>query len=413
MKKYLCFSFLIFGIQLSIYAQSKVVEYIPVFIESSLTSLDIPVSQDLLSSSFDFVGMSCFHEGGEQQDIFYRLKIHGNWTEWKAFRPQHEFVAPNRHAYDMPPLHSFFTDFQIRMDQILNSELTVRLFVGERGRDLPLIEQRNLGCDIPDVCYRDCWCPTCPIDATPVFTEPTHLIVHHSAGSNQSSNYQAVVEYIWDLHVNTNGWDDVGYNWLIDPNGILYEGRPDGYQGAHFSCINENTVGICMIGDYTSISPPEPQVNTLVSLLGFEATEHSIDVLGQSYHLTGDFVLDNVAGHRDSAGSEHACSTTACPGNTFYPMLGEVRDQVAALPCYNNVSDVSDALESEIKIYPNPVGDVLFIKTKELDKLELVNIYGQHLMNLKINTENDLTSFPPGLYLIVSNHQQVGKIVKE
>ena len=56
--------------------------------------------------------------------------------------------------------------------------------------------------------------------STPSYTTVTHLIVHHTAGSNTSSDWPAVVRSIWNFHIFTNGWSDIGYNYLIDPNGV-------------------------------------------------------------------------------------------------------------------------------------------------------------------------------------------------
>jgi len=75
----------------------------------------------------------------------------------------------------------------------------------------------------------------------------------------------------------------------------------------------------------------------LVNILAYEATEHLIDVNLQTPHITGDFLLDNIAGHRDSSESTNACSSTLCPGDEFYPLLPLLRQQVSELPCYEEV----------------------------------------------------------------------------
>lgn len=64
----------------------------------------------------------------------------------------------------------------------------------------------------------------------------THIFVHHSDGSNSSSDWKKVVLAIWKKHrSNIPGWgsdfDDIGYNYLIDPNGAIYEGRSGGLGG--------------------------------------------------------------------------------------------------------------------------------------------------------------------------------------
>ncbi|MEZ4934885.1 MAG: N-acetylmuramoyl-L-alanine amidase [Saprospiraceae bacterium] len=183
----------------------------------------------------------------------------------------------------------------------------------------------RLACPCPQPTYLDRlgWCPdgTCPEDATPAFTTVTHLIVHHSAGSNSSSDWAATVRSIYDFHVFTNGWDDIGYNWLIDPNGVVYEGRGDNVRGAHFCGFNAGTMGVCMMGDYTSIVPTDQAVGSLENLLAWKSCDADIEPNGEAFHASSGLDLMHISGHRDGC-------ATACPGNSFYPTLPAVREAV-------------------------------------------------------------------------------------
>ncbi len=187
--------------------------------------------------------------------------------------------------------------------------------------NFPISTRSVCTCPQPPFQGRLDWCPdgTCPPDPTPEFVpDPTHVIIHHTAGTNVSSDWAAVVRSIWDFHVNTNGWDDVGYNWLVDPNGVLYEGRGDGRLGAHFCAQNGKTTGICVMGDFTSIQPQAAALNTLAEFLAWETCDENIDPLGTSLHSGSGLTLMNISGHRDG------CSTS-CPGDLFYPLLPNVR----------------------------------------------------------------------------------------
>jgi hypothetical protein len=167
------------------------------------------------------------------------------------------------------------------------------------------------------------WCPSgdCPEDATPAFTDVTHLIVHHSAGSNSASDWAAVVRSIYDFHVFSNGWDDIGYNWLVDPNGVIYQGRGDNVRGAHFCGTNSNTMGVCMMGDFTSVLPATAAVSSLEDLLAWKVCDIGVTADGTALHNGSGQNLMHISGHRDG------CST-ACPGDLFYPTLSDVRDSV-------------------------------------------------------------------------------------
>jgi hypothetical protein len=181
-------------------------------------------------------------------------------------------------------------------------------------------------CPVPDFLNREGWCPSgdCPEDATPAFTNVTHLIVHHTASPNTSSDWGAVVRSIWDFHVNTNGWDDVGYNWLIDPTGVLYQGRGDNIRGAHFCGNNTGTMGVAMIGNFVADNATDESKNTLKELLAWKTCDVDTDPLGTSFHGSSEMNLMNISGHRDG------CNTT-CPGDFFYPELPSIRDDVVAI----------------------------------------------------------------------------------
>ena len=180
-------------------------------------------------------------------------------------------------------------------------------------------------CPQPSFINRAQWCSAgdCPPAANPVTTQVTHLIVHHAASTNTASDWSAVVRSIWDFHVNTNGWADIGYNWLIDPQGNAYVGRGNNITGAHFCGRNPGTAGICMLGNYTNQVPADLARNTLARLLAWKSCDAGIPPQGEALHASSGILLPHIAGHKDG------CSTS-CPGNAFYPLLPDLRQQTAA-----------------------------------------------------------------------------------
>lgn len=406
-----------FIVSMTAHAQSKTIEWSPSFYKKNQEYVSEVLQLDLTFDDISFVGISGYHLDDEHRDITYRLGYEGSWSPWKTFAPGHDMGEKSRTVYEGGFIRSAFSSLQFKSRDLLESPLTIRLYEGKRNIITRPLTQRSSVCGRPDVCERSCWCETCPIDDSPQFTEPSHIVVHHSAGSNDPDlNFAEVVNYIWDLHVNTNGWDDVGYNWLIDPDGVLYEGRPDGYQGAHFSCINENTIGICLLGDFTSVSPSAKAIATLIDLIGFEATEHNIDVLGESYHVTGDFNLTTVAGHRDSSGSGNSCSSTACPGDQFYPMLDSIRAAVADLACYeDNLSSLQELASSSWSISPNPVRDMVLASSTEFARanMEILDLAGRICGKIRSNQSEDLSHLHSGLYFLMHEGKIIGKFMKK
>ena len=204
-------------------------------------------------------------------------------------------------------------------------------------------------CPQPDYCDRECWAPggICPEDATPEYTDVQFIIVHHSAANYPADqDYKAVVRSYWDYHVNTHGWDDIGYNWLIDPNGIIYEGRGKDTKGAHFSGANSNTMGVCVIGDYMTAVPTNISIEQLENLIAWEATRKNIDVLTTGYHDASGLTLYHVSGHRDGPVS------TSCPGDNLYALLPQIRTAVSQYSCYNGQSEgpANDLCENAIEL---------------------------------------------------------------
>ncbi|WP_378186491.1 N-acetylmuramoyl-L-alanine amidase [Aquimarina sp. W85] len=154
----------------------------------------------------------------------------------------------------------------------------------------------------------------------------SHLIIHHEFGSNSSNDWAARVRSIQNYHINGNGWADIGYNFLVDPNGVIYEGRAGGDNaiGAHFCGKNSNTMGVCMLGDYSSVTPSNATQNALKDLLAWKATKETIDPLGASYHYSVNSSLTHIAGHRDAG-------CTVCPGDGGYESIANVRTGVNLL----------------------------------------------------------------------------------
>jgi len=271
--------------------------------------------------------------GGEQGSPEVRFSPDGSsWGDWEQLKM--ETHAEQRPGHWVSQL--YFADEESRFVQIRAAmnmgEIEAHFYnpgptKAKKAQESTEIETRDpVYCPCPQPAYegRLDWCPdgSCPEDATPQFTAATHLIIHHSAGTNTANDWAAIVRSIWDFHVFSNGWDDIGYNWLIDPNGVIYEGRGDGRLGAHFCGTNGATMGTCVLGDFTNTTPTDDAIAALTDLFAWKTCDISVDPLGTFPHSGSGLILKRISGHRDG------CSTQ-CPGNSFYPMLPGVREGVA------------------------------------------------------------------------------------
>jgi len=164
--------------------------------------------------------------------------------------------------------------------------------------------------------------------------------VHHTASSNDYSPTQAaaMVRGIYAYHVKSNGWSDIGYNYLVDRYGRAYEGRAGGLDryvvGAHTGGFNIGSFGVSLLGDFSTVPPSTATVGMLAEVLAWKLGSayrdpHGTATLrsaggGTSKHPAGsDVPFDVVSGHRD-AGS------TTCPGATTYARMPLIRDLVSA-----------------------------------------------------------------------------------
>ena len=165
---------------------------------------------------------------------------------------------------------------------------------------------------------------------TPQYQSVTHVIIHHTATPNTDPDWPARVRQIWDYHANQdkgdgypNGWGDIGYNYLIDPSGIIYEGRAGGDDviGGHALSHNTGTMGIAFLGTFSNVEPTSAALQSAKSLIAWKLNQKNINPLGSGTDATGTY-YNYIAGHRDvSLGNE-------CPGQKLYDLLPAIRQDV-------------------------------------------------------------------------------------
>lgn len=369
------------------------------------------------NEEFEFIGISAFiKEENLSAQLFYRLKVQNNWGEWIPFTQNDHGFTPGRTTFEGSFIKTKFGSIQFKADKKYSGDFTFRFYFPSIKSQEPILKAgAQCSCPQPAFCTRSCWCPNndCPKDATPSPTQPSHIIVHHSAGANTSNDFAAIVAYYWDLHVNTNGWDDIGYNWLIDPNGVIYEGRGDGVGGAHFSCMNGGTTGICLIGNFQNLAPKKAAIEQLKKLISWEACDKNISPNQSSYHPSSMLNLENISGHQDGNSSTVGCPKgTACPGNLLYARLDSIRMGVDSFACLQGVSfDQNLINETALALFPNPSSEKVSIEFHLLKSesclLEVINPLGQVVRTWEIKDGNqsnlinlDLKDWKRGLYVV-------------
>lgn len=369
-------------------------------------------------NDFEFIGVSayCESENIEEELWFRLLAMNEKWGEWQEFKPNDHGITKGRSAFEAPFINEKFKEIQFKASKKHAFDFNFRLYFPPQNSQEPVLKTGALcSCAQPAFCDRNCWCPNndCPKDPSPSPTQSTHIIVHHSAGANTSNDFSAVVAYYWDLHVNTNGWDDIGYNWLIDPNGVIYEGRGDGVGGAHFSCMNGGTTGICLIGNFQNQAPKNAAIAQLKNLIAWEACDKNISPNQSSYHASSMLNLENISGHKDGNNASVGCPKgTACPGTELYLRLDSIRMSVDSFACIQGVSlNPTIISETSLEIYPNPSSREISLKFQlkksSACKIEIINPLGQVLKTWNITNPNpsnliriNVEDWDKGLYKI-------------
>ncbi len=168
----------------------------------------------------------------------------------------------------------------------------------------------------------------------PAYRGVTHMVVHHTVTPNAESNYAARVRAIWSYHTYTQGWGDVGYNFLVDPNGVIYEGRAGGDNAVGFHDTgNYGSMGVALLGSFDGVNPTSAAQSSLVELLAWKANQRGINPLTSSYYYGCDIssfcyapgaVVPNISGHRNITGASY----TSCPGQNTFDLLPSIRNRV-------------------------------------------------------------------------------------
>lgn len=167
---------------------------------------------------------------------------------------------------------------------------------------------------------------------SPQVLPATHgAVIHHTAGTNSYTPEKAydIVRATQAYHVKSRNWCDIGYNFLIDQYGQIFEGRRGGItkqvRGAHAGngAVNEQAMGVSMMGNFDEATPTAAMKASTVKLVAWRFAAY--DVPAKGTYRVGGLTLDRISGHRD-------VKSTACPGANVYRWVtaaGGLRDDVS------------------------------------------------------------------------------------
>jgi hypothetical protein len=180
-----------------------------------------------------------------------------------------------------------------------------------------------------------------PLRSGPSYGVVQAAFVHHTVTVNEygPQDSAAIVLGIHKYHRDTNGWNDIGYNFLVDRYGQVFEGRAGGVDqtvvGAHAQGYNSVSTGVAVLGTYSAVPIAPEAMAGLAQLLGWKLSLHGVPAEGTVVVPSGGggsnrfpegtpVTLNRISGHRDG-------NSTSCPGDALYAQLPELRRRASAL----------------------------------------------------------------------------------
>ena len=168
------------------------------------------------------------------------------------------------------------------------------------------------------------------------------LVIHHTAIDDGSGHWTRQVREIYESET-ANGYRDIAYHFLVDPNGVIYEGRwardypadapPDGQdargwsvRGGHARGHNPRTIGIALLGDYTRAVPTEAALASMLGLLVWKSARWNLDPTGASTYMNAQGepeTFPNIVAHGQIRATE-------CPGAHLNALLPALRRDTAS-----------------------------------------------------------------------------------
>ena len=316
--------------------------------EATITYRDLPIGVSRTTAAavapvrFDLVGL---HWQGSGAVRFRTRSLAGRWSVWQRAQPE-AGDQPDRGSAEAKRRSGWRlgNPYWVGPSNLLEWRLTGDV---RRLRAWyvwsPITHSRLRAVSMagsPKILPRAAWNANEKIRrAAPRYAKSVHFaVVHHTAGSDTYTAAQspAIVRAIELYHVQGNGWNDIGYNCLVDKYGQVFEGRAGGIDrnviGAHAEGFNSGSTGVAVIGNYSSASITPAAEQALVGLLAWRLDVAHVDPLGLVTWISGGnpkyptgqpVLLRAISGHRDTG-------FTTCPGTRLYAKLPDIAHQVAA-----------------------------------------------------------------------------------
>jgi hypothetical protein len=294
---------------------------------------------------FDLVGLVWARGSSAEAQIRAR-KRGGRWTKWVSLHAAGDH-GPDRGRAPVgtdPAFVGTADQFQLRLrgnPRRLRARF-VRALPTARvaGRLSRRAGARVAQTSAPAIIPRSAWgAEAVPPREAPLYGQVQLAFVHHTVTANDygPEDSAAIVLGIARYHRNSNGWNDIGYNFLVDKYGQVFEGRAGGIEaavvGAQAQGYNSVSTGIACLGDFSYIAQTPVAMDALARLIGWKLSLHDVPTQGEvtvtsaggasnRYPAGAQVTFQRISGHRDG-------DNTSCPGTVLYGQLDALRSAAA------------------------------------------------------------------------------------
>lgn len=323
------------------------------------------------TKDFNLVSVQWNGDPEADVDVQVRVRTDDGWSGWQTLEVEDSgpdpgtkeaaraaekgsttplWVSGGANAVDVRvsvPADAKTPDGDPAVEDVRTSLIDPKASVGTQTASAPAASARAAS-SMPGVITRDQWGADESLRlakcASPSYTStPKVAFVHHTAGSNTytAAESAAIVRGIYYQHTVVQGWCDIGYNFLVDKYGQIFEGRFGGMDkavlGAHAGGFNAGSFGVSVLGNYETAKPTPAITEALARVISWKFSLSQTDPTGKAVltsagiggtnirHPAGAQVtLNAISGHRD-------VGATACPGANLYSQLPALRTRVAQL----------------------------------------------------------------------------------
>lgn len=285
---------------------------------------------------FDLVGLRWSRAANLQAQVRAR-KAGGRWTPWTALPPSHGANVPGTD----PAFTGAADELQLRLrGDARGLRLRFVRALPHAPRAKTTARRPKRSAQAPFIVPRESWgADQVPPRSAPDYGTVQMAFVHHTAGTIEYApeDSPGIVLGIARYHRDSNGWNDIGYNFLVDRYGVIFEGRAGGIDaavvGAQAQGWNSQSTGIATLGTFTNIALDEPAMEALAQLLGWKLSVHGIPTQGPVTLISGGgstnrfpngqpVTFERINAHRDA-------NKTTCPGDALYAQLPDLRARAA------------------------------------------------------------------------------------